>query len=55
MAEAKATDRNGDGQVSVVELGQRARQETIVISRQLGYAQSPNIINFGRDNALFRR
>lgn len=54
MAEAKATDRNGDGRVSVVELGQRARRETIDISRQLGYLQSPNIINFGRDNALFR-
>lgn len=55
MAEAQATDSNRDGQVSVVELGQRARQETIDISRQLGYPQSPNIINFGRDNALFRR
>jgi WD40 repeat protein len=54
MAEARATDSNRDGQVSVVELGQRARQETIDISRQLGYPQSPNIINFGRDNALFR-
>lgn len=54
MAEAKATDRNRDGQVSVVELGQQARQETINLSRELGHPQSPHIINFGRDNLLFR-
>ena len=54
MKEGAVTDTNHDRQVSVVELGQEARQETIDISKKLGYPQSPNIINFGRDNALFR-
>lgn len=54
MKDGKATDSNHDDQVSVVELGQQARQETMDISKKLGYPQSPNIINFGRDNMLFR-
>jgi hypothetical protein len=54
MREARAIDSNQDGQVSVVELGQQARQDTMGISKKLGYQQSPNIINFGRDNSLFR-
>jgi len=54
MKDAKSTDSNQDNQVSVVELGEQARQETMDISKKLGHPQSPNIINFGRDNALFR-
>lgn len=54
MKEARATDSNHDNHVSVVELGQRARQETMNLSKELGHPQSPNIINFGRDNMLFR-
>lgn len=54
MREGKATDSNHDNQISVVELGEQARQETMDISKKLGYPQSPNIINFGRDNTLFR-
>lgn len=48
------TDTNHDKEVSVVELGAQARHETIQISNKLGYPQSPNIINFGKDNALFK-
>ena len=54
MKEGEATDSNHDSKVSVVELGQRARQETLDISKKLGFPQSPKIINFGRDNALFK-
>lgn len=53
MKQGEVTDINRDNQVSIVELGEQARQQTIAISRQLGDPQSPNIINFGRDNALF--
>lgn len=48
------TDSNRDSEVSVAELGERAKQETMTISTKLGFPQSPNIINFGKDNALFR-
>jgi WD40 repeat protein len=51
---ADTTDTNHDSEVSVAELGESARQETINISKQLGFPQSPNIINFGKDNPLFR-
>jgi WD40 repeat protein len=51
---ADATDSNHDSEVSVAELGESARRETISISKQLGFPQSPNIINFGKDNALFK-
>jgi hypothetical protein len=54
MREGQTTDTNHDGQVSVMELGEQARQQTMEISKKLGDPQSPNIINFGRDNMLFR-
>ncbi len=54
MKTADTTDSNGDKEVSVAELGERAKQETLDISTKLGSPQSPNIINFGKDNALFR-
>ncbi len=53
MNSSSTTDSNGDKQVSVMELGARAKQETTDISTKLGSPQSPNIINFGKDNALF--
>lgn len=51
---ANSTDSNHDNEVSVAELGESAKQETMSISKQLGFPQSPTIINFGKDNALFR-
>jgi formylglycine-generating enzyme required for sulfatase activity len=54
IAAGSTTDSNHDNEISVAELGEQARQETLAISTTLGFAQSPNIINFGKDNALFR-
>jgi uncharacterized caspase-like protein len=54
MRAGRTTDTNHDKEVSVAELGEQAKQETMDISKQLGFPQSPNIINFGKDNALFR-
>lgn len=51
---SSATDSNRDKEVSVAELGDSAKQETMVISKKLGFPQSPTIINFGKDNALFK-
>jgi len=53
MSAGTTTDSNHDKEVSVAELGESAKQETITISKQLGFPQSPNIINFGKDNAVF--
>lgn len=53
IREFKETDLNRDDQISVVELGQRAKEETMSISKELGRSQSPNIMNFGRDSILF--
>ncbi|MEI7843002.1 MAG: caspase family protein [Gallionellaceae bacterium] len=54
MKAGSVTDSNRDSEVSVAELGESARQETMDISKTLGFPQSPTIINFGKDNALFR-
>jgi len=54
MNDSVATDSNQDKEVSVAELGAQAKKETLYISKQLGFPQSPNIINFGKDNALFK-
>lgn len=54
MKASANTDSNQDKEVSVTELGEHAKQETMEISRTLGFPQSPNIINFGKDNALFK-
>lgn len=54
MRAGSTTDSNHDSEVSVAELGESAKLETMDISKKLGFPQSPNIINFGKDNALFR-
>jgi len=54
MKAGNSTDSNKDKVVSVAELGEQSKQETITISKKLGFPQSPNIINFGKDNALFK-
>jgi formylglycine-generating enzyme required for sulfatase activity len=54
MKTADKTDSNHDKEVSVAELGESAKQETLEISTKLGSPQTPNIINFGKDNPVFR-
>jgi WD40 repeat protein len=54
MKAGNTTDTNHDKEISVAELGESAKQETMTISKKLGFPQSPNIINFGKDNALLR-
>jgi len=45
----KEADKNNDNAISVVELGNYAKQATAEISRMNGYSQTPLIINFGKD------
>ena len=50
----KGADRNNDNTVSLVELGEYAKQATTDISKKNGHAQTPLIINFGKDSPLYR-
>jgi WD40 repeat protein len=50
----RQADKNQDGRVTVAGLGDYAKRRTAEISKQIGHAQTPLIINFGRDSALYR-
>lgn len=50
----KEADKNQDRSVSLTELGEYSKQETTEISTKLGHAQTPLIINFGKDSAVYR-
>jgi len=53
LSNNKHADRNSDGNVSLVELGEYAKTKTQDISKGLGHIQTPFIINFGKDNPLY--
>ncbi len=46
-------DKNSDKKVSLMELGEYSKALTSEISKKIGHSQTPLIINFGRDNALY--
>jgi WD40 repeat protein len=46
-------DRDGDGKVSIVELGEFAKRRVSDISKQIGHAQLPVTINFGTDWPIY--
>lgn len=50
----READKNNDSKVSFVELGGYSKQTTATISKEIGHTQTPLIINFGRDNPLYR-
>jgi len=50
----KEADLNNDGAVSLVELGGYSKQATADISKEIGHSQTPLIINFGRDNPIYK-
>jgi hypothetical protein len=47
-------DRNNDGKVSLVELGEYVKAKTTDISKSLGHAQTSFIINFGKDTPVYK-
>jgi WD40 repeat protein len=47
-------DVNHDRTVSLAELGDFARQKTAAIARKIGYHQTPLIINYGKDNPVYK-
>ena len=50
----KEADKNKDGKVSVVGLGEYSKKMTTNISKEIGQSQTPLIINFGRDNPIYQ-
>ena len=49
----KGADTNSDNKVSLVELGEYSKTSTTEISKKTGHAQTPLIINFGKDNGVY--
>ncbi|MBI3398665.1 MAG: caspase family protein [Deltaproteobacteria bacterium] len=49
----KEADRNQDNNISLTELGEYSKQTTTDISKEIGHPQTPLIINFGKDNAVY--
>ncbi|MEN6620243.1 MAG: caspase family protein, partial [Smithella sp.] len=47
-------DRNKDGKVTIVGLGEYSKTRTAEISREIGHAQTPLIINFGKDSPVYK-
>ncbi|MES2974653.1 MAG: caspase family protein [Pseudomonadota bacterium] len=46
-------DRNSDRKVTVNELGEFARRETLRIARSVGHSQEPLMMNFGKDVTVY--
>ena len=49
----KNADKNKDNKISLTELGEYSKQTTTDISKKIGHSQTPLIINFGKDNAVY--
>jgi WD40 repeat protein len=50
----READRNKDGKVTVVGLGEYSKSKTTEISKQIGHEQIPLIINFGKDSPIYK-
>ena len=49
----QSADKNKDNKISLVELGEYSKTSTTEISKKIGHTQTPLIINFGKDNAVY--
>ena len=50
----KEADKNKDGKVTVVGLGEYSKKMTTEISKEVGHNQTPLIINFGKDSPIYK-
>ena len=50
----KEADKNKDGKVSIVGLGEYSQKMTTNISKEIGHEQTPLIINFGKDSPIYK-
>jgi len=54
LSNNRHADKNGDGKVSIVGLGEYSKGMTVRISKEIGHAQTPLIINFGKDYPIYQ-
>ncbi len=50
----KEADKNKDGKVTIVGLGEYSKKMTTNISKEIGHSQTPLIINFGKDGPVYK-
>lgn len=50
----READKNKDGKVSIVGLGEYSKKMTTDISKKIGHSQTPLIINFGKDSPIYK-
>ena len=50
----RQADRNKDGNVSIVGLGEYSKKMTTNISKDIGHEQTPLVINFGKDSPVYK-
>lgn len=50
----KEADKNKDGKVTIVGLGDYSKTMTTKISKEIGHSQTPLIINFGKDSPIYK-
>jgi len=50
----RQADKNKDGNISIVGLGEYSKKMTTSISKQIGHEQTPLIINFGKDSPVYK-
>ncbi|MDD5170101.1 MAG: caspase family protein, partial [Syntrophales bacterium] len=49
----RGADKNKDGKVTVVGLGEYSKKMTTDLSKEIGHTQTPLIINYGKDNPVY--
>jgi hypothetical protein len=54
MNNNKEADKNKDGKITVMGLGEYSKNKTTKISMESGHKQTPLIINFGKDSPLYQ-
>ena len=54
LSNNREADKNKDGRVTVVELGEYAKKTTMSISKGIGHNQTPFVINFGNDSTIYK-
>jgi len=53
LRNGRGVDRGQSGKVTVKTLGLYSKEQTTLLSTQLGHPQTPRIIDFGKDSTLF--
>ena len=54
LSNNKEADKNRDGKVTVVGLGEYSKKMTTNLSKEIGQAQTPLIIDFGKDSPIYK-